>query len=163
MFAEKFKVGVALEVDALNLNDWQLQKFISKHFNSLTAENSQKWEEIHPEPNVYHFGPADRYVAFGEKHGMFLVGHTLVWHHQIPSWVFEDESGKTISREALIGRMRDHIHAVVGRYKGRVQAWDVVNEAIDNDGSMRETPWQKIIGDEYVKLAFQLLLGRMIR
>jgi endo-1,4-beta-xylanase len=86
---------------------------------------------------------------------MHIVGHTLVWHSQTPRWVFQDEEGKQISREALLERMRDHIHTVVGRYKGRIHAWDVVNEALNEDGTLRQSPWLRIIGDDYIAKAFE--------
>ena len=106
-------------------------------------------------PGVYDFDAADRYVAFGERHGMFVVGHTLVWHNQTPRWVFEDPAGHPVSRDTLIARLRDHITTVVGRYRGRVDGWDVVNEAVADDGSLRRTPWLSIIGDDYLALAFR--------
>lgn len=86
---------------------------------------------------------------------MFVIGHTLVWHSQTPDWVFEDEEGNPVSREVLLERMKDHIDTVVGRYKGRVHGWDVVNEAVNDDGSFRESPWYSIIGEDYVAKAFQ--------
>jgi endo-1,4-beta-xylanase len=79
----------------------------------------------------------------------------LVWHNQTHWWVFEDEKGNPLAREALIFRMRDHIHKVVGRYKGRIKAWDVVNEALDEDGTLRQTPWLKTIGEDYIEMAFR--------
>ena len=79
-----------------------------------------------------------------------VVGHTLVWHAQTPGWVFAGENGAPPTRELLLARMRDHIATVVGRYKGRVQAWDVVNEALNDDGTLRDSPWRRIIGDDHV-------------
>jgi len=86
---------------------------------------------------------------------MFIVGHNLVWHNQIPAWVFHDDKGNLLTRDALLARMRDHIHTVVGRYKGKIQSWDVVNEALNEDGTMRDSLWHKIIGDDYIEKAFQ--------
>lgn len=86
---------------------------------------------------------------------MFIVGHTLVWHNQVPPWVFEDASGNPVGRDTLIARMRDHILTVVGRYRGRIGGWDVVNEALNDDGSLRRSPWLTIIGPEYLALAFR--------
>jgi len=128
---------------------------IQRHFNTITPENLLKWESVHPTPDRYNFGPADRYVDFGVKNGMFIIGHTLVWHRQTPAWVFQDEHGAPLSRAALLQRMRDHIFAVAGRYKGRIAGWDVVNEAINEDGTMRQSPWLKIIGDDFLLKAFQ--------
>jgi endo-1,4-beta-xylanase len=128
---------------------------IQKHFNSISPENVLKWESIHPAPDKYNFGSGDRYVEFGVKNGMFIIGHNLVWHRQTPAWVFQDQHGTPLSREALLRRMHDHIFTVVSRYKGRIGGWDVVNEAVDEDGSMRQSPWLKIIGEDYVLKAFQ--------
>jgi endo-1,4-beta-xylanase len=88
---------------------------------------------------------------------MFIIGHTLVWHNQTPAWFFQDKNGKPNTPQAQIERMRQHIKAVAGRYAGRVHAWDVVNEVIDNDGSYRPTTWVKAIGDgdELVRQAFK--------
>ena len=125
------------------------------HFNSITPENILKWALVHPQPGNYDFAAPDRFVEFGEKHNMFIVGHTLVWHNQTPRWVFEDEHGKPVDRETLLSRLREHIFTVVGRYKGRIKGWDVVNEAINQDGTMRQSPWFKIIGEDYLVKAFQ--------
>ena len=94
-------------------------------------------------------------MAFGERNRMFVVGHTLVWHQQTPRWVFEDASGAPVSRDTLLARLRDHIQTVVGRYRGRVKGWDVVNEAVDEDGTLRKTPWLTIIGEDYIERAFK--------
>jgi endo-1,4-beta-xylanase len=106
---------------------------------------------------VYDFTPADQFMEFAEKHAMFIIGHTLIWHNQTPAWFFEDVNGNPNTRDAQIERMRSHIKAVAGRYAGRVDAWDVVNEVIDNDGSYRPTAWVTRIGngDDLVKLAFE--------
>src|SRR5690554_1987230 len=125
------------------------------HFNSLTPENVMKWEEIHPEPGKYDFEAADRFVDFAKKHGKYIVAHTLVWHNQTPDWVFLDDEGNELDRDSLLARMEDHIKTVVGRYKGKIQAWDVVNEAFNMDGSFRESKWYQIIGDDFIAKAFE--------
>ena len=86
---------------------------------------------------------------------MFIIGHTLIWHSQVPGWFFTGDAGNDISREELIQRMKNHIYTVVGRYKGRVKGWDVVNEAVSDDGSLRKSRYYEIIGPDYIKLAFQ--------
>jgi len=128
---------------------------VPSQFNSTTSEHFLKWSYVHPEPGKYNFDAADRYVAFGEKNKMFIVGHVLVGPDQIPDWVFQDDNGKTVSREVLLKRMREHIMAVVSRYKGRINGWDVVNNAIGKDGQMLETKWSKIIGPDYIQKAFE--------
>lgn len=114
-----------------------------------------KAERIFSKEWTYDFSTADQFVDFGVKNNMFMHGHTLVWHSQVPDWFFTDEEGNEVSREVLIERMKDHIFALIGRYKGRVTAWDVVNEAFENDGSLRESKYYKIIGPDYFKLAFE--------
>lgn len=154
-FDGAFHIGAAMNLAHINGEDQQGLTLIKTHFNSITPENHTKWENIHPGPDAYNFEAADRFVQFGEQNGMFMVGHPLVWHSQTPQWVFEDATGKPLDREALLQRMREHIHTVVGRYKGRIQAWDVVNEAVADDGSMRASPWYAIIGEDYVAKAFE--------
>src|SRR5581483_1943241 len=128
---------------------------IKQQFNSITPENVLKWERVHPKPGVYDFDLPDQYVAFGEKNHMRIIGHTLVWHNQTPRWVFEDDQGSPVDRETLLSRMREHIQRVVGRYKGRISGWDVVNEALSEDCTLRESPWLKIIGEDYIARAFE--------
>lgn len=152
---DDFYIGVALSRDQIFGNEPEAMALVEKHFNSITPENILKWEEVHPEPDQYNFEPADRYVAFGEKHKMLIVGHTLVWFYQTPDWVFQDQTGKPLTRDALLQRMREHIATVMGRYKGRIHGWDVVNEAIAEDGSFRKSKWLEIIGEDYVAKAFE--------
>jgi endo-1,4-beta-xylanase len=155
VFKEDFFIGAALSLSQISGNEPDSIALVEKHFNSITPENILKWEEVHPEPDKYNFEPPDRYVALGEKNRMHVVGHTLVWFHQTPDWVFRDESGKTLGRRALLERMKEHIFTVVGRYKGRIHGWDVVNEAIASDGSFRKSKWFDIIGEDYVFKAFE--------
>ena len=130
-------------------------KLLEEQFNSITPENLLKWESIHMQPGKYNFTPADSFVALGERYKMFIVGHCLIWHSQVSKWVFEDSLGKPVTREVLLQRMKDHIYTVVGRYKGRINGWDVVNEAVEDDGSLRKTKWLQIIGEDYIEKAFQ--------
>lgn len=150
-----FLVGAAVNRQQFFEEDGRDVAIIKQQFNTITPENVLKWQSVHPKPELYDFDSADRYVSFGEKYRMFVIGHCLVWHNQTPKWVFEDEMGNPVSRDVLLKRMHDHINTVVGRYKGRIKGWDVVNEAIDEDGSMRKSPWQKIIGDDFIEKAFQ--------
>jgi endo-1,4-beta-xylanase len=150
-----FLMGAALNADQFHERDTAAAALVKAHFNSITPENVLKWEHVHPELGRFDFTDSDRFVEFGERNGMFIVGHTLVWHSQTPRWVFHDANGNRVSRDTLLNRMREHIHTVVGRYKGRIKGWDVVNEALDEDGSLRRTPWLEIIGEDYVARAFQ--------
>lgn len=202
LFAGKFEIGVAVNRSITTGQAFRRSPeavesdlaAVKQHFNHIVAENDMKWQLIHPRPGAdgYDFGPADALIAFGEKHGMSIAGHTLVWHSQTPNWVFEgtqipkanaegdatesresssprrggrrfgarggfDLSGPRASREELLERMREHIHQVVGRYKGKVKVWDVVNEAISDGGPdvLRRSPWSVIIGPDFVAKAFE--------
>jgi endo-1,4-beta-xylanase len=151
----RFLIGAAVNDRQVSGQAEADAALVRQHFNSITPENVLKWQLVHPEPGRYDFEASDRFVAFGEKHGMFMVGHTLIWHNQTPAWVFQDEHGQPLTRDALLKRMRDHIHTVVGRYKGRLHGWDVVNEALDEDGSLRQSPFLQIIGEDYLAHAFR--------
>jgi len=152
-----FLVGTAVNTQIVSGEDALSQALVPLHFNTITAENVMKTEVVNPQPGVYDFSAADAFVDYGERHGMFIIGHTLVWHNQTPAWFFQDEKGQPNTREAQIERMRRHIEAVAGRYAGRVHAWDVVNEVIGDDGKYRPTSWVNAIGDgdELVRLAFK--------
>lgn len=154
-YEEYFLMGTALNASQIQGNSPKDIKLVKKHFNAITPENVMKWENIHPKPGEYDFELADQFVKFGEENDMFMTGHTLVWHSQTPDWVFTDENGDTLSREALLNRMKEHIQTVVGRYKDRVESWDVVNEAMLDSGSYRKSPWYKIIGKDYLIKAFE--------
>src|SRR5688572_1369469 len=152
-----FLLGTAVNTRIVSGEDVLSEALVPLHFNTITAENVMKTEVVNPQPGVYDFSAADAFVDYGERHGMFIIGHTLVWHNQTPAWFFQDEKGQPNTREAQIERMRRHIEAVAGRYAGRVHAWDVVNEVIGDDGKYRPTSWVNAIGDgdELVRLAFK--------
>lgn len=154
-FASAFLVGAALNERQFTEADARGAALVKQQYNTISPENVLKWETVHPQANRYNFEPGDRFVEFGVKNKMFVVGHTLVWHSQTPRWVFQDADGKPLTREALLARMRDHIHTVVGRYKGRIKGWDVVNEALNEDGTLRRSPWYNIIGEDYLEQAFR--------
>ncbi len=154
VYETHFVMGAALSQSQVNNSDSQAMALVKQQFNSITPENLLKWENVHPEPDSFNFQPADRYAEFGESHDMFIVGHTLVWHNQIPDWVFKDQE-EQINRSDLLERMEEHISAVAGKYSGRINGWDVVNEAFEDDGSYRETNWYEIIGEDYIEQAFR--------
>jgi endo-1,4-beta-xylanase len=155
VYKDAFYIGAAINRAQILGEDARGVDIVQAQFDSITPENVLKWEAVHPKPDVYDFTAPDKYVEFGEKNHMFIIGHALVWHNQTPKWVFEDDRGNPVTRKVLLKRMHDHIHKVVGRYRGRIKGWDVVNEAINEDGSMRQSPWQKIIGDDYIEQAFK--------
>ncbi len=150
-----FLVGAAVNADLAAGLDPQAEAVVKEQFNQVVAENCMKGEVIHPEVNRYDWTDGDKLADWAEKNGKTLIGHCLVWHSQPPKWMFTDENGKNVSRETLIGRMYSHIMTVVTHYKGKVKGWDVVNEAIEDDGSYRKSPYYNIIGPEYIELAFQ--------
>jgi endo-1,4-beta-xylanase len=150
-----FHIGAALNEAQFEEQNTNAAALVKTQFDTISPENVLKWEFVHPKPGQFDFAAADRYVAFGEKNRMFVIGHTLIWHSQTPEWVFRDEKGNPVDRETLLQRMKDHISTVVGRYKGRIGGWDVVNEALNEDGTLRQSPWLKIIGEDYLLKAFQ--------
>lgn len=155
IFADSYHIGVALNAWQVNSTDAKVNAVIQDNFNSLSPENGLKWERVHPEPDQYNFEFGDQYVALGEKIDAFTIGHCLVWHQQTPRWVFQDENKEPKSKEALLATMEQHIERVAGRYKGKINGWDVVNEAFNEDGSFRESAWFKIAGKDFMKAAFR--------
>lgn len=149
-----FPIGVAVSPRALRSDAASL---IRREFNSLTAENAMKMGPIHPREHEYFWADADSIVAFAQRHKMKMRGHTLCWHNQAPRWMFTDAKGDTVSKSVLLQRLKEHITTVVSRYKGKIYAWDVVNEVIsDKAGEVyRKSVWYKICGEEYIALAFQ--------
>lgn len=148
-------IGGALNTGHIMGTDAKGQALVAAQFNTVTAENDMKWEMMQPESGQFDFKSADALVEFCEANDIFLVGHTLLWHQQTPDWVFEDENGEVASRELVLSRLKNHIDTVVGRYKGRVKGWDVVNEAIEDDGTFRQSKWLETIGSDYIELAFR--------
>jgi endo-1,4-beta-xylanase len=153
-FKNDFLIGTALGESRFDGDNPEETALIKAQFNSISPANLLKWEAVHPAPDSYNFAPADRYVEFGVENHMFIVGHVLIWHNQTPRWVFQDGQGNPADRNTLLARMRAHIFAIVGRYKGKIGGWDVVNEALDEGGRLRQSPWFKIIGEDYIAKAF---------
>lgn len=154
-FEGKFLIGTALNNPQITKRDTASLRVIRQHFNAIVAENIMKSGLIQPEEGKFNWELADQFVALGEELGYQINGHTLIWHSQAPRWFFTGADGKDVSKEVLIERMKTHIHTVVGRYKGRIHTWDVVNETILDDGSWRQSKFYQIIGEDFVKLAFQ--------
>ncbi len=154
-FADNFLIGGAINTDVVNGNDPKGDSIVTRHFNTIVAENCMKSAEINPAEGVYNWDDADKFVKYGEDRGMFIVGHTLIWHSQLAPWFTRDSLGNNVTPEVLKERMRTHINTMMSRYKGRVQGWDVVNEAILDDGSYRQSPFYEILGEEFIPLAFQ--------
>lgn len=155
-YKDDFLIGAALNVDIVEQQDPKLMALLLKEFNSITPENCQKWEEVRNEDGSWNWKDSDAFVNFGSKHNLYMVGHTLGWHSQIPDSVFHDKNGKYISKEELAKKQREHITTLVDRYKGKIAAWDVVNEAVGDDNKMRQSHWYKIMGDDFLVNAFNL-------
>jgi endo-1,4-beta-xylanase len=155
VFANDFLVGAALNESIFTGQNARNAAIVEKQFNTISPEDVLKWESVHPEPGKFDFSKADRYVEFGMKHKMFIIGHNLIWHSQTPDWVFKKADGTPADRDTLLARMHEHISIVVGRYQGKIRGWDVVNEALERDGTLRDSPWRRIIGDDYLAKAFE--------
>ena len=154
-FSGQFLIGTALSESQILGQQEGVLELVKHQFDALTAENEMKWERIQPSEGVFRWEAPDTLAQFCKDNDIFLTGHTLVWHDQTPDWVFEDAEGNPASRELLLSRMETHISTVVGRYKGLVPSWDVVNEALEYDGSLRESKWYTIIGEDYIEKAFE--------
>lgn len=146
----EFHVGAAIDPGQLR-NDPNYWKTAKNEFNAITTESALKMGPLRPSPDTYDFGDADAIVEFGTEYGMYVRGHALVWHNQKPDWLQE----WTYTDEQLERFLRRHIHTVAGRYRGEIDAWDVVNEGISSDGTLRETVWSNAIGEDYIDRAFE--------
>lgn len=151
----KFLFGAAVNTQQVNGVNPVESELIANEFTAIVAENCMKPQLIHPEENRYNWEDADKLVALGEKNNQVVTGHVLIWHSQIGRWMFLDADGKDVSPEVLKERMRQHISTVVGRYKGRIKGWDVVNEAFEDNGSYRNSKFYQILGKDFIKYAFQ--------
>jgi endo-1,4-beta-xylanase len=150
-FQKDFLIGTALNAAQFQEKDPSVTALILREFNAITPENVMKCEVIHPEENRYNFTPADQYVAFGEKYKMDIYGHTLIWHSQLSPFV-----QKMQSKDSLMRFMESHIQAVASRYSGKIKGWDVVNEALNEDGTLRKSIFLEKLGEEYLSNAFKL-------
>lgn len=150
-FKDDFLIGAALGTEHILEKNAVANELIKREFNSITPENIMKSEVIHPEQNRYDFTLADKYVEYGQKNNKFIVGHTLVWHSQLPKFVGQINNG-----DSLRAFMNEHIKTVAGRYAGKIGSWDVVNEALNDDGTMRKSIFFEKLGESYIKEAFDL-------
>lgn len=154
VFKDKFKLGTALSSKTLSGHRPEQLKLVVKEFSSITPENDFKWANLRPKPNSWRWDLADKFVEFGQENNMQMVGHALVWHSQIPDNVFFDNKKKMLPRADLLAMMENHINTVVGRYRGKIHVWDVVNEAF-KQGSWRKSHWYNGIGEDYFEHAFR--------
>ena len=145
-----FNLGAAVAAGTLR-TDHHYRQLLTNSFNAITTENALKMGPLRPKPGVYDFSDADDIVSFATSHDMHVRGHTLVWHNQQPEWFL----GWEHTDEQIRSFLREHIHTVAGRYRSSIDTWDVINEAVNEDGSMRETVWYDAMGEEYLDLAFE--------
>jgi endo-1,4-beta-xylanase len=150
-FKNDFYIGTALNSLQIEEKEGPAKSLIPAQFNSITPENIMKCAVIHPGWDEYHFDLADKYVAYGKKHNMFIVGHTLIWHSQLAPFVKNIQSS-----DSLLLFMTNHINTIAGRYSGKVNSWDVVNEALNEDGSFRKSVFLEKLGEDYIRKAFEL-------
>lgn len=143
-------IGAAVNMDALQ-QDEHYRQTLSREFNMVTPENVMKFDAVHPQPSTYTFASGDALVAFAQQHGMEVRGHTLVWHRALPEWI----TSTTYTRAQLLQILHDHITTVVKHFRGQVRSWDVVNEALQDDGSYNPSVWYNTIGPEYIDMAFR--------
>ena len=155
IYADKFYIGTALNTNHITEMDTAGCRVIKQNFNAIVAENCMKSGPMQPQEGKFDFTLADKFVEFGLKNNMHITGHTLIWHSQAPRWFFTDSLGNQVSPEVLKERMKTHIYTVVRRYKGKIKGWDVVNEAIEDDGSFRKSRFYQILGEDFIKYAFQ--------
>lgn len=150
-YQDDFYIGAALSLDQITGVDSMAQALVLREFNTITPENIMKWMFIHPEADRFHFEDADKFVTLGEENDMKVIAHTLVWHSQLAPWVNEIKDST-----AMASMLINHISRIVGRYKGRVDGWDVVNEALNEDGTLRESVFYKMFGPNYIARAFAM-------
>lgn len=156
LYAGKFLIGAAVGSNVALQPGHPLRPLVEKHFNSLVSTNLMKWGPYNPQPGEYNDAEAGAFFGYGKAHGMYMVGHTLFWHSQTPKWVFEDTEGQPLSSDALLKRMRERVQRVAKLYGASTDAWDVVNEAIVEDGSVRKSSFSRILGDDWVIKAFEI-------
>ena len=160
VYKDAFKIGTAVNTFDVSGRNQETETLILKHFNTLTPDNDLKPESLHPAPDVWNFERADRYVDFGVAHDMFVMGHTLCWHNQTPAFFWNDADGNPKSHDELVETLRRYIETVCTHFKGRVDAWDVINEIVSEQGGYRNLGWVKAFGgeeygDEIVKTVFR--------
>ncbi|NEO99263.1 MAG: endo-1,4-beta-xylanase [Symploca sp. SIO2E9] len=143
-------IGAAVSAQPLK-NDAHYQEVLAREFNILTPENAMKFKTVHPERLRYDFTKADAIISFAKTHNMQVRGHTLVWYKSNPDWL----NKSNFTREQLLDILQEHIYTVVSHFRGKLVSWDVVNEAITPEGKMGGSLWQKVIGSEYIELAFR--------
>tara|TARA_B100001094_G_C18132483_1_gene773089 strand:- start:577 stop:1677 length:1101 start_codon:yes stop_codon:yes gene_type:complete len=152
-FDDKFLIGATINQEDYQIVDSDVKaiEIVKKDFNAVTPENCMKWMHIHPEFDEFTFSNADKIVDFAKENNMYLLGHTLVWHNQVPDYIYNIKD-----KETFQDHVQKHINTVVKRYTGKVDMWDVVNEALNDDGTLRKTVFLDMLGEDYIEQAFSL-------
>jgi endo-1,4-beta-xylanase len=150
-FSHDFGIGTALNAAQIEEKDPKAAALVPQQFNMATPENIMKAEIIHPQWDKYNFELADKLIEYGKKNAIKINGHTLIWHSQLPAFARRIQS---VDSFKLF--FSNHINTVAGRYKGKVFSWDVVNEALNEDGTMRKSIFLARLGDDFVTQAFRL-------
>jgi GH35 family endo-1,4-beta-xylanase len=154
-YKDAFEIGTALDFRRPDeFNDAEIA-LIKTHFNAITPENSMKPQSVHPQENTWNWTQPDALMKFCEENKIKVYGHCLAWHQQTNPWFFQGAG-----RELALERLKTHIHTLVGRYKGKIVGWDVVNEAINDSGpatteNLRTSQWHQIVGPDYLTQAFK--------
>ena len=151
VYKKDFYIGTALSANQIEQKDAKVNSLICKEFNAITAENIMKSMFIHPQKDKYDFALTDKFVAYGKKNKMYIHGHTLIWHSQLAPWMAQIKDSTEMN-----AFMKDHITTIVSKYKGRIDSWDVVNEALNEDGTLRKSVFLNTLGEQYLIDAFKL-------
>jgi len=155
-YSKYFSIGTALSATQMHGKEPGTLELVKQQFNAVTAENVMKWEIIEPVEGQFNFTAADAMIEYAEANNIKVIGHVLLWHEQTPAWVFQDAKGQPAPKALVLSRLKNHINAVMGRYKGRIQGWDAVNEALNEDGTLRQSSWYKALGQDYIATVFEL-------
>ncbi|AXY78611.1 endo-1,4-beta-xylanase [Paraflavitalea soli] len=150
-FQNDFMIGAALNTQQIMERDTNASRLVAQQFNAVTPENVMKAMIIHPQWNTYNFEWADKLIEYGKKNNLQINGHTLIWHSQMPAF-----ARRLQSTDSFRLFFTDHITTVASRYRDKVYSWDVVNEALNEDGTMRRSPFFTKLGEDYVTEAFRL-------
>jgi|TARA_B110000027_G_scaffold23066_2_gene24969 endo-1,4-beta-xylanase len=150
-FQKHFLVGAAINEGQILQKDQPSASIIKKEFNTISPENVMKWMFVQPKPNEFYFDHTDKYVQFGLDNNMHIVGHALIWHSQIANFM---NSIKDSTK--MVQHVTNHISTLVNRYKGKIDTWDVVNEALNGDGTLRESIFLKVLGENYLETVYKM-------
>lgn len=155
-FAGKFKIGAAIN-ERMTRPDSRVNALLKQQFNAVSPTNLLKWEPYNPEPGVYREEPVQAYLDFAAANKMWALGHCLFWHQQTPKWVFEDPmTGAPATKDDLLQRMGERVRHLAKLYGARIDAWDVINETFEDSGALRDSPYTKILGKDFIPEAFRM-------